>query len=329
MELKTKEDVERAYLQFNDKLNNVLKQITTNQVPVLNQVTQLYKKALTDIIRRNQKELNETLANAIWDKLVIAFVGITNAGKSTIIETFRILFNEAEREEAFKSNPSGVDGMIIGDGRADYTRVYKEYNMAIKGKSFVLIDVPGIEGDEASIKDEIIKALNKAHCVFYIQGEHKKPDEGTVKKIKAYLKDWVEVYSIFNVKGTAFDYDDEEERAKFKTDRITGIESQIKSVFKNALGMNYSKHFTIQARLALYSCASFAPERNDLRIEQTELISKFGTKNKIFEFSNFQEIINCIDYLSSNFTTKISEAQNRKLKRLCNSAIDEIKSIKN
>ena len=36
-----------------------------------------------------------------WDKLMIAFFGETNAGKSTIIETFRILFKQ--RKEGSRS----------------------------------------------------------------------------------------------------------------------------------------------------------------------------------------------------------------------------------
>lgn len=329
MDFNTKEDVERAYKKFSDKLNNVLQQISSSNAPILNEVTSQYNRTLAELIRKSQKELADTLRNSIWDKLVIAFVGITNAGKSTIIETFRILFNEPERKEALRRNPSGVDGTIIGDGRADFTKVYKEYNMSINGKPFILIDVPGIEGNESSVREEIVKALNRAHCVFYVQGEGKKPDEGTVKKIKEYLKDWVEVYSIFNVKGSSFNYDEVEERASFKTGRILDLESQIESVFRNTLGVNYTKNITIQAQLALCSYASFDLRRVYLRKEQTTLISSFGSKEKLFDFSNFQEIENCVDYLSSNFATKIAEAQKRKFDRLCKTAINNIKAIKN
>lgn len=64
----------------------------------------------------------------------------------------------------------GVDGLIVGDGQADFTKVYKEYKLKVKGKPFTLIDVPGIEGNEDDFKDEIKKALTQAHCVFYVQG---------------------------------------------------------------------------------------------------------------------------------------------------------------
>lgn len=54
--------------------------------------------------------------------------------------------------------------------------------MSIGGHQFTLIDVPGIEGNEEEFKDVIQVALHKAHCVFYVQGHNKKPDEATAKK---------------------------------------------------------------------------------------------------------------------------------------------------
>lgn len=329
MNMSSREVVEKAYCDFEDKLNVVLRSIKQcSNSEILDEVTKQYNDALAELVKKSQNELAATLKNAIWDKLVVAFVGITNAGKSTIVENFRVLFDEHERKAALKEKTSGVDGEIIGDGRADFTKYYKEYCMTINGKPFVLIDVPGIEGDEMSVKSEIVRALNKAHCVFYVQGEGKKPDEGTVKKIKEYLKDWVEVYSILNVKTTSFDYEEENERINLKTRRICDLESQIESVFKNALGRNFSRNFTIQARLALCSCASFLPSRNDLIKEQNDLMVNFGSKSKMYEFSNFQEIVQCLDNLSSNFASKISEAQRRKLDRLCKTAIGRIKDIK-
>ena len=74
-----------------------------------------------------------------WDKLVISFFGETNAGKSTIIETFRILFDS--------NRPLASDGNIVGNGESDYTKEYHEYDLKINGLPFILIDVPGIEGN--------------------------------------------------------------------------------------------------------------------------------------------------------------------------------------
>lgn len=50
-----------------------------------------------------------------WEKFTIAFFGETNAGKSTIIESLRIAFNEIKREELIQYND------------AEYKKKKKEY----------------------------------------------------------------------------------------------------------------------------------------------------------------------------------------------------------
>lgn len=59
----------------------------------------LFVDTLSAQLSRTHLEANNTLNSTEWDKLVIAFFGETNAGKSTIIETFRILFDETERHK--------------------------------------------------------------------------------------------------------------------------------------------------------------------------------------------------------------------------------------
>ena len=325
-DLSTQKKIEKAYKDFADifdKARTNLSSLTTTNIR-FKPIQQNYKQQLESIINNIQVQLKDVQQNAIWDKLVIAFIGVTNAGKSTIIETFRILFDEPERLAALKQIPSGVDGAIIGDGRADFTRVYKEYNMSIGGKPFVLIDVPGIEGNEGAVKKEIMKALGKAHCVFYVQGEGKKPDSETVKKIKSYLKDWVKVYSIYNVKGTAFNYDEEDERSQFKTDSICKVEQQIVDTMAKALGSNYAGNITIQARLALCAIAKFANARQDLQQEQDELLKYFGSPDKLFAFSSFNDIVKNVDHLASHFTDEILEAQRKKLFKLHVGAINSL-----
>ena len=52
------------------------------------------KKALDSIVYKLNSNINELKDNSEWDKFTIAFYGETNAGKSTLIETLRILLNE-------------------------------------------------------------------------------------------------------------------------------------------------------------------------------------------------------------------------------------------
>lgn len=52
------------------------------------------KKALDSIVYKLNSNINELKDNSEWDRFMIAFYGETNAGKSTLIETLRILLNE-------------------------------------------------------------------------------------------------------------------------------------------------------------------------------------------------------------------------------------------
>lgn len=45
---------------------------------------------------------------AEWDKFTIAFFGETNAGKSTVLESLRILFKEESRQQLLKDNANDL-----------------------------------------------------------------------------------------------------------------------------------------------------------------------------------------------------------------------------
>ncbi len=121
------------------------------------------------------KELESLKNNEEWENFTIAFYGETNAGKSTLIECLRLFFKERskmDQQERFKRlystyqnnyqndecNKQAIlnelhslqDGAIIGDGRSDSTLETKPYTLKHNNQSFVLLDVPGIEGDEKS-----------------------------------------------------------------------------------------------------------------------------------------------------------------------------------
>ena len=272
-------------------------------------------------IKEATKEIDSALNNTLWDNLVIAFFGETNAGKSTIIETFRILFDEKRKKE---------DGLIVGDGRHDFTKTYEEYHLAIAGHPFTLIDVPGIEGDEAEFKDVIKNALHKAHCVFYVQGHNKKPDRATAEKIKKYLGDWVKVYSIYNVRGGVSNYDEEEERETLLTHGVLKSEKLIKAEFKSILGDVYAGHVTLQGLLAMSAKASFSSKREDLLRGQQKLLKYFdGSSDKVLEFSQFRALENLVKEKSSNFKSEIVEANKQKIISLANKIAMDIDSEQN
>ncbi len=314
----SKNDIDNAY----DKLINIISNAYSD-ISRLNGINSIFDivqynmcQVLKTKLQNTKTMLNKVKNETIWDNLVIAFFGETNAGKSTIIETFRILFDPNRKKE---------DGLIVGDGQHDFTKTYSEYKLSINGKPFTLIDVPGIEGKEEDFRDVIKTALHKAHIVFYINGHNKKPDEGTAKKIKDYLGDWVKVYSVYNVRGSVSNYDEEEERDTLLTKEVKKTESLIMAEFKRILGDVYVTNLTIQAKLAMCARASFSKKRQDLINDRQKLLKYFSNSpDKILQFSQFQTVINIVENKSVNFKQEIIEANKQKLISLASRIADDI-----
>ena len=319
--LSSKDEIKKAYKNLQDILQD-----TQWEVSDLNGVNSQFNTVKDKIafafdtkIKEAKKELNVALKDTVWDKLVIAFFGETNAGKSTIIETFRILFDDKRKKE---------DGLIVGDGRHDFTKTYEEYHLSIAGHPFTLIDVPGIEGNESEFKDVIKTALHKAHCVFYVQGHNKKPDRATAEKIKKYLGDWVKVYSIYNVRGGVSNYDEEEERETLITPGVLKSESLIQAEFKTILGDVYAGHVTLQGLLAMSAKASFSPKREDLIRGQQKLLKYFdGSADKVLEFSQFKTLTTLVAQKALNFKSEIIEANKQKLVSLAGNIAADIEQV--
>ncbi len=111
----------------------------------------------------------------------------------------------AEIDTAMKELEHHQDGAIIGDGQSDFTRESTSYEFTANGNKFVLLDVPGIEGKEALVREPIMQAVRKAHAVFYVtrkadppQKGDEKTGKGTLEKIKEHLGAQTEVWTIFN-----------------------------------------------------------------------------------------------------------------------------------
>ncbi|GAA9913929.1 hypothetical protein VN1000_11140 [Helicobacter pylori] len=64
-----------------------------------------------------------------------------------------------------------------------------------------MLDVPGIEGDEKKVKQQISDATQKARAIFYVTKTPVSPQkgkEGTIEKIQKQLDSQTEVYTLFN-----------------------------------------------------------------------------------------------------------------------------------
>ena len=319
--LSSKDQVLDCYKTYINRLSEGIRDIKSIKAKN-KKLAEIQSNCLDDVERLlndSRAQMEQVMTETVWDKLVIAFFGETNAGKSTIIETFRVKFNDPKRTVAIKENGGkGVDGLIVGDGRQDFTQIYEKYNLEIDGRPFVLIDVPGIEGKEANYLDEISSALKQAHCIFYVQGHNKKPDAATAEKIKGFLSDWVDVFSVFNVRGSVSNYDEEDERVSLVTPSIERTQESIKEVFDEVLHGVYKGNVTCQGYLALMSVADFHESREKLISDQFKILSYFGGRENVEVFSRFSAITELVKSQSIDFSKHIFEANRQKLRFLSN-----------
>lgn len=322
-------EVESKYTEYLSALKQTYSSISgiKTKEDELRLLKEKIENALCKMISEAAYESKVAIKTMTWDNLSIAFFGETGAGKSTIIETFRILLKEKGRSESLKNNPEGVDGEIVGDGTNDFTKDYTEYKLKYKDTEFSLIDIPGIEGEEKKYVDTIKEALTKAHIVCYIQGHNKKPDDKTANKISEYLKDWIQVYSVYNVKGNTENYDEEEEREKLRTEDVQYIEEQIKECFKKILGEKYQGNITLQGLLALSSLAKFSPNKPRLIRNQSKFEQYFGNKNTMFEFSNFMQLLSLIQQKSNDYMPEIIESNKLKIRNLVKTSYYKIQKV--
>lgn len=297
-----------------EKLQNIFRN-TNNENERLKKSNQEALEVFQKLEFESLKELESLKNNEEWEKFTIAFYGETGAGKSTLIECLRLFFKEPskmDQQERFKwlyanmKNPNYVknyrgsehaeleklqDGAIIGDGRSDFTLETKSYTLKYNDQSFVLLDVPGIEGDEKKVKQQISDATQKAHAIFYVtktpaspqKGEEKK--EGTIEKIQKQLDSQTEVYTLFNKpinspRALKDGLIDESERKSLR-----GVNKEMKDI----LGKHYMGYTAVSAQAAFYGLSSaLLPESDFYKNKQKFL--KFFKAEELLLKSHFKQL---------------------------------------
>lgn len=98
--MNTPEDLNRLYTEISDSIGSAMADILALNVEHKDGKREI--GSITDKLREIQKrfdsELQQLKMHAEWDVFTLAFFGETNAGKSTIIESLRILFKEESRQ---------------------------------------------------------------------------------------------------------------------------------------------------------------------------------------------------------------------------------------
>ncbi|GAA7903620.1 hypothetical protein JP0493_04540 [Helicobacter pylori] len=259
-----------------EKLQNIFRN-TNNENERLKKSNQEALEVFQKLEFESLKELESLKNNEEWENFTIAFYGETNAEKSTLIECLRLFFKERskmDQQERFRrlyaeKNHRGSghallelekfqDGAIIGDGRSDFTTETKSYTLKHGNKTFTLLDIPGIEGDEKKVIQQISNATQKAHAIFYVtkkptppqKGEEKK--EGTIEKIQKQLDSQTEIYTLYNKPIN-------NPRA-LKDGLIDGSEKEslkiLNKEMKNILGKHCMRHQIVSAQMAFYGLSS-------------------------------------------------------------------------
>lgn len=209
------------------------------------------RSLIAEVERDLDRDLAAVLAGLDWSDPRLAFYGETNAGKSTLIEALRLIL--AVHGE--------TPGSKIGDGSPDFTRRTTTYPCEIDGTRFSLVDVPGIEGNEANVAADISAALRSAHLVFLVVGEARPPQGGdgeslgTLEKIARDLRPQAKVWAVFNKRITnprqLADQlvDDDELRG------LTGGSNSLDGKLRVALGDRYQRHVCVSAMPGFFAVA--------------------------------------------------------------------------
>lgn len=118
----TKDDVTKFYTQVTDSADQVLdelKKINAKNDDDLQDKISLFINNIDKKKGEFKALVDELETNSEFDKFTIAFFGQTGAGKSTIIEALRILFDEESRKKQIQQNAS------------DFASFEKEYQKKI------------------------------------------------------------------------------------------------------------------------------------------------------------------------------------------------------
>lgn len=285
---------------------------------------------IKDEINKNGVKIVEVEAS---EKIIAEKIEEINKERSTIEITKNNETNEYDEkivlldkkiQNANEAIIEYCDGKIIGDGSSDYTRDVTDYEIEYNGEKFCLLDLPGIEGNEELVLENINKAVKKSHAVFYISASPNPPqngdkeNSGTIEKIKQHLEDQTEVYFLYNKKI---------KNPKMLKDGLVseGEEESLKEtdgILSNILDTQYSGNISLSAYpafLAIGNCYSRNEEskRKFLESLNAETILSFS---KVEKFKN---------WLTENFVTntkdKIIRANYKKVYSVIDETIKEIK----
>ncbi len=177
-----------------------------------------------------------------------------------------------------------------------------------------MLDVPGIEGDEKKVKQQISNATKKAHAIFYVtktpappqKGEEGK--EGTIEKIQNQLDLQTEVYTLFNKpinspRALKDGLIDENEKESLKI---------LNKEMKNILGKHYKGHKVVSAQVAFYGLSQALIPESDFYKNKQKFLEIFKVEELLLK-SRFKQLGEFIaEELFKNSRAKIIQSNYNK-----------------
>ncbi len=213
------------------------------------------------------------------------------------------------------------DGATIGDGRSDFTLKTQSYPFQYNHQNFVLLDVPGIEGSEKKVIDQISNATQKAHAIFYVTKTPNPPQKGeegkrgTIEKIQRQLDSQTEVWAIYNKPITSPRalkdglIKDEKESLKILDEKMKGV-----------LGKHYKGHKVVSAQVAFYGLSQALIPGTDFDKKKQKFLKDFKAGELLYQ-SHFKPLAEFIaEELLKNSCAKIIQSN-------CNKALKVVEEL--
>ena len=158
--INTKEDIRLIYDDIKKDISDILLDISSVSNIEKDEDRKFLEgllNSMKDMDKKFEEDIDSLEKNAEWDKFTIAFFGGTNAGKSTIIESLRIIFDEKNRREEIEENMKKAKVM-----ETQFENKYNELITSLDKLSKV------IEDEDMKSTNEIIKVKNSIKKTSFV-----------------------------------------------------------------------------------------------------------------------------------------------------------------
>lgn len=351
------------------KLQELCTQITQNETDLqsIEAETSQQRESLLATIQAQSNEESQKKKDSLWYALK-SFFGVTELSKS--ITAHKKTLQSLEKAQEDKKNDIQkslntlykdkntiqqdkqhlqttfetklellkpyADGAIIG-AQTDFTREITSYSFTTQNnESFILLDVPGIEGSEEEVKSEIKKAVQKAHCVFYVTHKNTPPQsendttpdgkaqKGVLETIKEGLRAQSEVWTLYNKRATNMrSLESKEGATKLLLEQRD--EEAINAKMQEALGKQYKGTQALSAQYAFFALATCLLPSNK---EKQEKIFKEKSTEEILAITHFKDFKDFLEQkILNNAATKIKQSLYSKARGVVSDCESELEKV--